>query len=171
MEEETLKRKIDEHKQVYKEGFTALRAVKSEVERIQRKLEKQRVKLQKDFETWFDVVKRESQISDTPKRAKEAWQPPKSMKPFPPSNPDQILCKENQRNHLAHQHENWMEQRRASKGDAGADSSQTDGADRPHRSTSVVREDLLTGNKEADDDITAFFRAKEELLQRRRARD
>ena len=77
---------------MYKE-FYCPSSSESEVERIQRKLEKQRVKLQKDFETWFDVVKRESQISDNLKRAKEAWQPPKSKKPFPPSNPDQSCAR------------------------------------------------------------------------------
>lgn len=152
-EEAKLKFQIDEQKSIYKEGFNMLRGVKNEVERIQKQLEKQRLKMQKDFETWFDVVQRESENSSKPPVVVEAWHAPPEKKPFPPSNPDQVLCKENQRKYMARQQDQWMEQREKSvlkRGDEGE------------------KEGLLTGNKEADDDIAAFFRAKEELVQRRK---
>ena len=37
-----------------------------------------------------------------------------SRRAFPPSNEDQILCKENQRKHMAEQHQRWMAERAAS---------------------------------------------------------
>ena len=37
----------------YKENFSRLRELKAEVERIQSRLQKQRVRMQKEFEDWY----------------------------------------------------------------------------------------------------------------------
>jgi len=44
----------------YKSNFSELRSLKSEVERIQSKLKKQRMKMQKEFELWYGTMLRNS---------------------------------------------------------------------------------------------------------------
>lgn len=56
-DEAVLLRTIDEQKQVYQNCTTQLRAVKSEIERIQQLLEQNKKRLQRDFEQWFLQLK------------------------------------------------------------------------------------------------------------------
>ena len=47
-----LKGEMDRFKVDYKQNFNRLRELKSEIERIQKQLERQRVRMQSDFESW-----------------------------------------------------------------------------------------------------------------------
>ncbi|KAG5179598.1 P-loop containing nucleoside triphosphate hydrolase protein [Tribonema minus] len=53
-EEAKYKEAIEQEKRVYKEGFQELRELKAEIERIQQLLEKARLKMQSDFDTWIE---------------------------------------------------------------------------------------------------------------------
>ncbi|OWZ21997.1 Kinesin [Phytophthora megakarya] len=51
--EKKLKEQIDTHKTVYKKGFNELSELKKEIQHIQKMLEMGRIKLQKDFDLWY----------------------------------------------------------------------------------------------------------------------
>jgi len=55
--------KIDHLKGAYRERTADLRRVKSEVEQIQRLLEQNRVKMQKEFEQWFVALRKQAELS------------------------------------------------------------------------------------------------------------
>ena len=61
----------------YKESFQELRALKSDIENIQRVLEKSRLKMQADFEAWLGVMARqhEQELDLSPGRdpPAQAW--------------------------------------------------------------------------------------------------
>ena len=136
-EEEGMRAKIEREKKVYKEQFGILRGLKSEIEHIQRLLEKSRTRMQQDFDTWYKnseefnsryggrAVAQRQLVS----RGQENLAPP-------PAEPKSQQA--------------W-----------GNISSSSGGAE------GGGGEGKLTGNKEADDDIRAFFKAKEELMKRR----
>ncbi|DAZ95027.1 TPA: hypothetical protein N0F65_003744 [Lagenidium giganteum] len=52
-EESKLKDKIDQYKAQYKTGFNNLSELKKEIQHIQKMLEMSRIKLQKDFDLWY----------------------------------------------------------------------------------------------------------------------
>ncbi|RLN31631.1 hypothetical protein BBJ28_00015685, partial [Nothophytophthora sp. Chile5] len=51
--EQRLKEQIDTHKLAYKKGFNELSELKKEIQHIQKMLEMGRIKLQKDFDLWY----------------------------------------------------------------------------------------------------------------------
>ncbi|CAM9857781.1 unnamed protein product [Chrysoparadoxa australica] len=59
-EEAKYKREIEQEKKVYKESFQMLRDLKTEIEHIQKMLEKARLKLQADFDAWYQPLLKES---------------------------------------------------------------------------------------------------------------
>ena len=78
--EQELREKMDRCKMDYKKSFEHLRELKAEIERIQKQLEKQRIRMQGDFEKWHSVMIRdlenqpqESPGQRPPHRTKEAW--------------------------------------------------------------------------------------------------
>ena len=50
--ENDMKKEMDRFKVDYKKNFNTLRELKSEIERIQKQLERQRIRMQSDFESW-----------------------------------------------------------------------------------------------------------------------
>ena len=58
--EKQMQNNVHAHKVQYKSNFSDLRSLKSEVERIQSKLKKQRMKMQKEFELWYGTMLRNS---------------------------------------------------------------------------------------------------------------
>ena len=55
-EEKLLQQQIATRKQSYQEDYNELKDLKSEIERIQQLLERCRVNMQKDFESWLSVM-------------------------------------------------------------------------------------------------------------------
>ena len=51
--EREIKDQMEEEKQIYKDTFTSLRSMKSEIEHLQHFLEKSKVALMKSFELWW----------------------------------------------------------------------------------------------------------------------
>ena len=129
-EEERNLEAIGVEKRVYKENFDKLRALKSEIEGIQRLLEKGRAKVQADFDRWYDIV----------------------LKRSPPSGktPRDVVA-----DHIPAPSRAWA--------------TPPAGASAPvfaaPQSRSPAEPKRLTGNRDADADIEAFYRAKEELAQ------
>lgn len=122
-EEEEKKEAIEKEKLVYKDSFDKLRALKTEIETIQRMLEVGRARLQADFDRWYDEalkqVAGDPPAKATTRQTRSAWPTPvRSVAPH----------------------------------DAPA-------AAQPKRVVPV------TGHQDTDDDIRAFYRAKEELAQ------
>ena len=61
-EEQQLKDRMEEQKLRYKEAFTHLRNLKTEIEHLQHLLERSKVKLMKDFELWWAEQAAQAQV-------------------------------------------------------------------------------------------------------------
>ncbi len=117
---------IEENKKLYQTAFQKLKGFKSEIEHIKTLMEKRRVKLQKDFDKWYDAMFQQSKgISD------KLSMPPQEIK---------TTLQKNSRS---------LEQ----------------------TSFKLPPGARLTGNKETDDDIIAFYKAKEALATRSKKRE
>lgn len=69
--EEKLTAEIENHKAVYKDSFDELKILKGEIERIQHLLEKNREKMQSDFEKWLDVMLQQRNLSMASSKVKD----------------------------------------------------------------------------------------------------
>ncbi|TMW61922.1 hypothetical protein Poli38472_010985 [Pythium oligandrum] len=63
--ENKLKDEIEEHKLVYKKGFHELSELKKEIQHIQKLLEMGRIKLQKDFDLWYQRQGKGTVLTET----------------------------------------------------------------------------------------------------------
>ncbi|KAG1684149.1 hypothetical protein DVH05_021336 [Phytophthora capsici] len=63
--EQKLKEEIDKHKVVYKKGFNELSELKKEIQHIQKMLEMGRIKLQKDFDLWYQRQGKGALLTET----------------------------------------------------------------------------------------------------------
>ncbi|GMF10232.1 unnamed protein product [Phytophthora lilii] len=63
--EQTLKAQIDIHKTAYKKGFNELSELKKEIQHIQKMLEMGRIKLQKDFDLWYQRQGKGALLTET----------------------------------------------------------------------------------------------------------
>ena len=116
---------IDKNKNRYQSAFQELKGLKSDIEHIKNLMERHRIKLQKDFDNWYDKMYQEEKIA----RVK-------------PSQAPASINLHNQ----------------------------------PNKDDGQVNFKLplsarLTGNKETDDDIIAFYKAKEALHSRNKQRE
>lgn len=148
-EEQRLMDGMEREKGVYKRSFQELRELKAAIEHIQKLLEKSRHKLQDDFDEWYQAcLNTEARIGPRAGPSQEASQAPS------PVNGGWGTGEQSQQQATPPlQHEPQPSNARwhgASPQPAHA------------RSPGVA----LTGNKEADADIMAFNRAREELLRR-----
>jgi len=152
-EEERLKAEIDEEKQVYKNSFTALKTLKTEIEHIQRLLQKTSKKMQADFDTWYEAATSDLQEAAPPQEAgAKAPSPPVPRRAW--GTPDSSSSSRRNRG-MAAQSQSPTPL-----------SAQKEDAPKPSTFQEGVKFPPLTGNKEADEDILAFYKAKEELLKR-----
>ncbi|KAF4316189.1 hypothetical protein BBO99_00007404 [Phytophthora kernoviae] len=63
--EQKLKEQIDTHKVAYKKGFNELSELKKEIQHIQKMLEMGRIKLQKDFDLWYQRQGKGALLTET----------------------------------------------------------------------------------------------------------
>nr|XP_058954931.1 kinesin-like protein KIF6 [Pocillopora verrucosa] len=80
--EQSLRQAIEEEKAKYKDSFTRLRSLKTEIEHLQHLLEKAKVKMQKDFEIWWAE---QAAFNQTPDEVRAAWKTPPISPVRPPS--------------------------------------------------------------------------------------
>lgn len=131
---------IEKENQIYKRGLATLRELKGSIEHLKQLMEASQRKLQKDFDTWYA---RMYEILDTQTSSvlNESVEPIKSIK---------ISVEEEIENQTK----------------APTISINTKTPSNPIQLPPGVH---LTGDKEADDDIIAFYKAKEALMARSRS--
>jgi hypothetical protein len=129
---------INKEKISYKDTLEHLRHLKSTIEQAQQQVEKGRLKLQKDFDEWYRVMCENSRVATTSTSVE------KYQEPTAPSATEQ------------------KESSQAKPIPPSATASHETREDKIQLPPGIK----LTGNKEADDDIIAFFRAKQVLLSR-----
>ena len=139
--ESQLQREMQTHKVRYKENFSQLRDLKGEVERIQSRLQKQRVRMQKEFETWYGTMLRNGSAAGVKLHIANGPQGGGDGRSGPPLRATEA----------------W----RGSAADSALSSALT--ADPAAAGASAQ---FLTGDDTVDQDILAFFKAKEELMKR-----
>ena len=135
---------IDKEKKRYAECFQQLRDLKASIEHIQRLIEKRRNKLQSDFEKWYD------QHND--KGGRNTTNEPSPF--MPATSATKINVKINENNEAREE--------------SSENQAQKNESTQNEKQFTLPPGIRLTGNKEADDDIIAFYKAKEELLARRK---
>lgn len=137
-EEERAKAQIDEEKVKYKHGYAELKALKGEIEHLQLMLERSRKTLQKDFESWFSTAARQAVARE---------------------KADAVRASKGSGGAVASVRASTLELGGA--GAAGVVSSTP--------RTVAARKaagPMLTGNPQADADIIAFYKARDELNRR-----
>ncbi len=149
MIEEGLQQQMQSHKSSYKENFSQLRELKAEVERIQSRLQKQRVRMQKEFETWYGTMLRNSAA---PSQQRE----PQEIVPGSQGHAEQQTVPP------LRAAEAWRGPPLASEAGARGGAAST----RESVVGAAASAQFLTGDENVDQDILAFFKAKEELMLR-----
>jgi kinesin family protein 6/9 len=140
-EEETYRRAIEQEKVVYRDSFEKLRILKPEIEHIKLLLEKGRSTLQAHFDQWFNsLYARQGTILSGP----SGGLPRNAPSPLRSSLDNSALTNQNS---------------------AISTAAEAKGTG--------LRASLGAGSKDADEvneDILAFYQAKEELMKRRQAK-
>ncbi|XP_019382772.1 PREDICTED: kinesin-like protein KIF6 isoform X1 [Gavialis gangeticus] len=156
--EEKLRAQLEDEKKSYKTMFNRLKGLKIEIEHLQLLMEKAKVKLQKDFEIWWSEEARSLQ--------EQLGTPHLSNSPSALTTSPQ--CFESQ-----HQLYNnrFSESRRANPNEyptgENSMSNLSDSASQIRMPQSSKSSIPLTGDSQADADIMAFFKARQNLLQKK----
>jgi kinesin family protein 6/9 len=137
-EEERAKAQIDEEKVNYKRGYAELKALKGEIEHLQLMLERSRKTLQKDFESWFSTAARQAVARE---------------------KADAVRASKGNGGSVAAVRASTLELGGGGGGGAVAETPRTAAARK-------AAGPMLTGNPQADADIVAFYKARDELQQR-----
>ncbi|KAM7118800.1 kinesin-like protein KIF6 isoform 3-T4 [Ciconia maguari] len=154
--EEKLRTQIEEEKKSYKTMFNRLKGLKVEIEHLQLLMEKVKMKLQKDFEVWWS-----EEAINLQQEKPEMVSSPNTATVYPQ------FIKSSQ--HLSTN--SFSETKRVSPNEdpAGKNNSITSSSPTlktrtpPSSSTSVP----LTGDSQADADILAFIKARQNILQKK----
>jgi kinesin family member 6/9 len=174
---------IEEEKRVYKDSFQELRELKTEIENIQKLLEKARCRMQADFEAWYEPLVSELECStsttadsesivDAPRSTAgrsdrtsvSAYSQPKSVASQRSSSSSSSGTVHYGAKASAHQ-QAWADSSQQDNSSIHAAAESKDSG--VNTSSGRVPQQLLSGDKDVDADILAFYKAKEELQQRR----
>ncbi|NXN42152.1 KIF6 protein, partial [Rhinoptilus africanus] len=156
--EEKLRKQIEEEKKSYKTMFNRLKGLKVEIEHLQLLMEKVKVKLQKDFEVWW------SEEAINRQEKPEMISSPNTATVYPQ------FIKSSQ--HLSTNRFSEITRVSPNEDPSGTNNSITsrnptlktrEGATPPRSSTSIP----LTGDSQADADILAFIKARQNILQKK----
>ena len=139
-EEQSLLRQLEERKAEYKRTFQKLREHKKEIDHVQAMLEKSRKRMQKEFEEWYAKA-----MASEPEMTEGHPAQPSAAWGTPPASAEGTPSAGCIAPVVAEAKPSIVE--------AGAT---PDGV-------------VLTGNKDVDDDILAFYQAKQDLMKRRAA--
>ncbi|XP_061173877.1 kinesin-like protein KIF6 [Saccostrea echinata] len=191
--EQELRDEMEEEKLRYKENFSRLRTLKTEIEHLQHLLEKSKVKLMKDFEIWFaeqaalnqepnSTTGRSAWRTPTPKNRREGTYSINPERTYVANSANQErahLTSSSSEKDLSHQHPSSGRRQKVS-------SSITNSFNnlRPlpptHNGNSSGGEDSaavngyrtkknnipMTGDPKADADIMAFIKARQNILRK-----
>jgi kinesin family protein 6/9 len=137
---------VEAEKRNYKTALSKLRDLKGTIEGTQKVIEAGRLKLQEDFDTWLTESSHEDEDMTTAKLPMSSVSKPTVMQQrLPPTNIN-----------------------KGSPPPSQQDDRPPNVEDNSQAEFQLPPGIKLTGNKEADDDIIAFFKAKELLLSRAR---
>lgn len=140
---------IEKNKCLYQDAFQRLKGLKSEIEHIKSLMEKRRIRLQKDFDEWYHKM---FLVDATVTKTAE-------LRPSQ-TNDKRTLEKcihQNESERMIHMNES-------------VNDSQTKTIGKDENTFKLPPSARLTGNKETDDDIIAFYKAKEALHARSKIR-
>ena len=160
MEESEYRRLIEEEKTSYKNAFKRLKDLKAVIEQSKGLLKKSRVKLQTDFDKWYKVMC--DRTFTFGERITESTQ----------VNIDEVKEDASEVMPDISQGRNFQSQTGALSSEGISNLlKKTTGRHPSEEATFQLPPGArLTGNKEADDDIVAFYKAKEALMARTRNR-
>ncbi|XP_063187053.1 kinesin-like protein KIF6 [Chroicocephalus ridibundus] len=157
--EEKLRKQMEEEKKSYKTMFNHLKGLKVEIEHLQLLMEKVKMKLQKDFEVWWS-----EEAKNLQQEKPEMISSPNTATVYPQ------FIKSSQ--HLSTNSFSGTTRVSPNEDPAGKNNSITssnptlktrEGATPPSSSTSIP----LTGDSQADADILAFIKARQNILQKK----
>ncbi|PKU47174.1 kinesin-like protein kif6 [Limosa lapponica baueri] len=154
--EEKLRKQIEEEKKSYKTMFNRLKGLKVEIEHLQLLMEKVKMKLRKDFEVWWS-----EEAINLQQEKPEMVISPNTATVYPQ------FIKSSQ--HLSTNSFSEITRIGPNEDPAGKNNSTTSSNPAlktrtpPSSSTSVP----LTGDSQADADILAFIKARQNILQRK----
>jgi hypothetical protein len=161
-QEATHRRAIEQEKLIYKESFERLRVLKPEIEHIRKILEKGRSSLQSQFDQWYNsLLGRDGKVL-TGSQAANTSSSMYSGATTRASNNSTLSSIQNESGRGGGQNA-WGTPPRNDKGGGGNGNVGGGNSDSPGRAEAK-------GGEEVNEDIAAFYQAKEEMLKRRAAR-
>ncbi|XP_051941672.1 kinesin-like protein KIF6 isoform X1 [Hippocampus zosterae] len=151
--EENLREHIEQEKKIYEISACHLKALRTEIEHLQLFLERAKVKLHKDFEKWWNEEASNAQKSKNEARGRTGA-PCGTLPPSSHSTPgfETLITKPA-----------WPNMMREEQVSDFTSSSELRALSKSSLSTSSIP---LTGDRQADADILAFIRARQNLLSR-----
>lgn len=149
---------IEKNKKEYQEAFHRLRELRSEIEHIKHLVEKGRTTLQKDFDTWYECMCNKhdapGNIMDSNDISRKNDDCLDSQTIYTSSFDNRkITASESSGDHCIPVEKNHVRMRKEET-----------------LKFQLPQGARLTGNKETDEDIIAFYKAKEALCARNKAR-
>lgn len=198
-DEDKLRNAIEEEKSRYKETFTRLRSLKTEIEHLQHLLEKSKVQMQKDFEKWWakqsTLPHRVDNGGKMPQQTTTAWKTPtpplspiksQEIRPRSTTEPRQFRTSDVLGSRLQTEAKlSSFTSPNATRGssDDNIHQRQTKDNQRPHNNRREIQDAYenakrlnsstatsslqLTGDSRADEDILAFIRVRQTLLDQK----
>ncbi|XP_067680992.1 kinesin-like protein KIF6 [Haliotis asinina] len=185
--EQSLRDQMESDKAEYKQTFTHLRTMKTEIEHLQHLLEKAKVKLMKDFELWWAEQSANAQDQSIPQSVrgsvKSAWRTP----PLTPLQHNQrnytqeVISPVHSETSLPRPPSSSRERRTVAANisasnfppahgeeSSGYTSQGSVSSSHGHKSKSAhhINNIPLTGDSQADADIMAFIKARQNLVQK-----
>lgn len=167
-EEQEMRNEMEEEKLRYKESFTRLRTLKTEIEHLQHLLEKSKVRLMKDFEMWWaeqvNMSQGHNNQGSQQREQKSAWRTPTPNKSARNGfeHSQQQYSTDNRKEYDTGQRNQYYDTNSRKQYDTGGQR-KLPGL---HKSRSDSGSGLpLTGDAKADADIMAFVKARQNILR------
>ncbi|XP_009583199.1 PREDICTED: kinesin-like protein KIF6 [Fulmarus glacialis] len=157
--EEKLRTQIEEEKKSYKTMFNRLKGLKVEIEHLQLLMEKVKMKLQKDFEVWWS-----EEVRNLQQEKPEMVSSPNTTTVYPQFiKSSQHLSTNRNINSSANNEQTSAELEKQELANPAIYWKNPKPETPPSSSTSIP----LTGDSQADADILAFIKARQNILQKK----
>ena len=146
---------IEREKIIYKDTLERLRGLKSTIENTQKSMKEDRLKLQSDFDTWYhQVCYEDSRTGDS------------TLNEIHSQSTNESSSRMEARHATARRDNRDEAQRKISEVKTDNTTKHSSTAEDSQNEFKLPPGIKLTGNPEADEDIIAFYKAKELLLSR-----
>ncbi|XP_069743855.1 kinesin-like protein KIF6 isoform X2 [Narcine bancroftii] len=177
--EDELREKIEEEKKSYKITFNRLKGLKTEIEHLQHLLQKAKLMIQKDFETWWseEAVRLQAQQEQLSVAISQNNWKASSVTPTPPQRNVHNSSSVGTSAECTAPHSDRTSSSKASVGTSSCTSPEpiVQHSDRTSSSKASMPSNFgssipLTGDRQTDADILAFVRARQSLMQKKGVR-